>query len=95
MWKLSEDLLERAEGTNHASVWGTSRPGRRLKSPDLGISLVQATSRSQEDWRGDREGNWEEMRQRATRKGQVTGALQAIKMTFAFSQSGMGAIGSF
>lgn len=44
---------------------------------------------------GETEGNWEEMRQRATRKGQVTGALQAMRITFAFSPGGMGAMGSF
>lgn len=80
---------ERAEGAIHAS-----RPSRRRKGLDLGASLVQATSRSQEDCRGDREGN-REMRQGATGMGQVTGALQAIRMTSAFSQSGMGAIRSF
>lgn len=77
---------ERAEGTIHASIWGKSRPSRRRKGLDLGAS--------QEDCRGDREGN-REMRQGATGMGQVTGALQAIRMPFAFFQSGMGAIGSF
>ena len=35
---------------------GMSRPGRRSKCPDLGVSLVWATSKSQEGWRGDSRG---------------------------------------
>lgn len=62
------------------------------KGPDLRVSLLWATSQSQEGWGvGEGQEKGEGLMQRADH----VRPHRPVMLTFIFSQSGMGAIGSF